>query len=106
VSLAPGRHEGRARPLGAHEYIDYWTTDVTDWVKDITDDPDSSTVKFFDSGFSWFVLVTGFAYLKGFVKYLEELGWMVEDKPGEDHARGLNGVTLTTVGLAISAVGP
>lgn len=37
IEVASGKHEDRVRPLGAHEFIDYRTTDVGDRVREITD---------------------------------------------------------------------
>lgn len=36
VGAASGKHENRVRSLGAHDFIDYRTTDVGDRVKEIT----------------------------------------------------------------------
>lgn len=37
IGSASGKHEDRVRSLGAHEFIDYRTTDVGDRVREITD---------------------------------------------------------------------
>lgn len=37
IGVASGKHEDRVRPLGAHEFIDYRTTDVGDRVREIMD---------------------------------------------------------------------
>lgn len=37
IGVASGKHEDRVRSLGAHEFIDYRTTDVGDRVREITD---------------------------------------------------------------------
>lgn len=78
--------------MGAHEFIDYRTTDVTDWVKDITDGREIDAILDVVCSDSATENSSYLRFLKNRYYDGRPRFQHMEDKTGEDHPRELNDV--------------